>query len=117
MKVKVSANRQTGKKEKRKKRCGKRKEFARRNFQKTLEEKVAFIYYHKNNESLFILSGTRSKIMAGIVITIGDRDDDDSGEIKMGDDAESAPLSKNDKGNTNRFALREEWSSFGNGGT
>ena len=55
--------------------------------------------------------------MAGIVITIGDRNDDDSGEIKMGDDAESAPLSKNDEGNTNRFELREEWSSFGNGGT
>jgi len=85
-------------------------------FKETLEGKVIFIYCHKNNrESLFILSGTRSKIMAGIVITIGNRNDDDSGEIKMGDDAESAPLSKNDEDNTNSFELREEWSSFGNG--
>lgn len=55
--------------------------------------------------------------MAGTVIAIGDRDDDHSREIKMGDDAESAPLSKNDEGDADRFVLREEWSSFGNGGT
>jgi len=55
--------------------------------------------------------------MAGIVIAIGDRDDDDSREIKMGDVAESAPLSKNDEGDADRFALREEWSSFGNSST
>jgi len=57
----------------------------------------------RNNEPLFFSLGTRFEIMAGIVIAI--EDDDDSREIKMGDVAESAPLSKNDEGDADRFAL------------
>jgi len=119
VKVKASANRETGRREERKKRDEGRKEFARwRNASKKRwkEKWLSFIVKKKKTTNHFFPLGTRFGIMAGIVIAIGDRDDDDSREIKMGV-AESAPLSKNDEGDADRFALREEWLLFGNSGT
>lgn len=119
MKVKAAANRETGRREERTRRSRgeKKKVFARcrERFKETLEGKVAFIYCFRKKKTTNHFLPLGSGIMVGIAI--GDRDDDDSREIKMGDDAESAPLSKNDEGDADRFALREEWSSFGNSGT
>jgi len=87
VKVKASANRETGRRKERKKRDEGRKEFARwRNASKKRwkEKWLSFIVKKKNNEPLFSSQKTRFGIMAGIVIAIGDRDDDDSREIKMG---------------------------------
>lgn len=121
-KVKSSANRGRERGEEKKKRCGEREREREENcqveerFKETLEGKVAFIYCQEKKQRIaFFLSERNPGLWRESGSLSGTETMMTPGKSKWG--MLRAPLSKNDEGDADRFALREEWSSFGNDGT